>query len=88
MILNIVDRRKRPYRWKRVDVIVEPTWHDNACQDSDRAEREDTEPGFAARKGISLADAISWATTLPVPVTLYIYDDGSETVFEVPYPER
>jgi hypothetical protein len=31
MIWNIVDRRKRPYRWKAITAIIEPTYHDNNC---------------------------------------------------------
>jgi len=38
MILNIIDNRKRPYRWKRISAIIEATWHDNSCEDADIAE--------------------------------------------------
>jgi hypothetical protein len=80
MILNILDRRKQNYRWKCVDAIIEPTWHDNACADSDYAEHDHGEPMYEARKGISLADAVMWASGVRVPVTLYIYDKDSGTV--------
>jgi hypothetical protein len=50
MILNIVDRRKQIYRWKCIDAIIEPTWHDNACADSDYADHEYGEPMYEARK--------------------------------------
>jgi hypothetical protein len=33
MIWNIVDGRERPYRWKAIKAIVEPTWHDNKVAD-------------------------------------------------------
>lgn len=33
-ILNIVDRRKRPYRFQKINAIVEPTRHDN-CKKPD-----------------------------------------------------
>jgi hypothetical protein len=78
MIVNILDRRKRPYRWKRVDAIIEPTWHDNACLDSDHAEVDKREPSYDARKGISLADAVTWADAAAIDVTLFIYDDNSD----------
>lgn len=84
MILNVVDRRKRQYRWKFIDVIVEPTWHDNACDDSDQASRDEREPGYAARKNIPLAEAISWAAALQASLTVYLYDQGSDTVPDWP----
>jgi hypothetical protein len=37
MIANIIDKRERKYRWKRVQAIIEAVWHDNACKDSDQA---------------------------------------------------
>jgi hypothetical protein len=80
MIFNIVDRRKRIYRWERVDVIVERTWHDNSWSDGDRAPQDHREPSFAAQKGISLADAVAWASSFAVPLTLYLYDEGSSAV--------
>jgi hypothetical protein len=87
MIQNIIDRRKRNYRWARVDVVVEPTWHDNTCRDSDQAVRDDREPVYDAQSGVSLADAIDWAQALPLPMTLYIYDDGANSV-AVPWPDN
>jgi hypothetical protein len=86
VIFNIVDRRKRIYRWKRIDVIVERTWHDNSWADGDQAPQDDREPDFAAQpdfsaqKGISLADAVTWASSFAVPLTLFLYDEGSSAV--------
>ena len=77
MIFNIIDRRKRRYRWKQITAIAEPTYHDNLVADSD--ETEVPEPGFFAcdeKAVISVADAIAWATSLAFPVTLYLYDLG------------
>ncbi len=79
MIANIIDRRTQPYRWNFVDVIIEPTWHDNS-HNGDQAQRDDSEPGYATKKKISLAHAIAWAMTFPVPMTLYIYDKDSDVV--------
>lgn len=88
MLQNIIDRRRRPYRWRQVDVIAEPTWHDNACPDADPAEQIDQDPGYASRKGISLSEAVEWAIAMPVPMTLYLHDAGSKWVeIEVPWPE-
>jgi hypothetical protein len=77
MIRNIIDRRTRPYRWQAIDVIVEPTWHDNACADSDYAEHDYREPDYNEKRSVSLADAIAWATSFDVPLTLYLYDEGT-----------
>jgi hypothetical protein len=77
VIFNIIDKRKRRYRWKKITAIVEPTYHDNSVQDSDQTEIPD--PGFSPydqREEISLADAVIWATSLPYEATLYLYDLG------------
>jgi hypothetical protein len=76
MIWNIIDRLERPYRWKTIDAIVEPTFHDNSIADSDQAHPEDVGSPYDTREGISLAEAIEWASTLDYGVTLYLYDLG------------
>jgi hypothetical protein len=45
MLWNIIDRRKRPYRWKSVTAIIEPVYHDNSIADADEAEV--LPPGFS-----------------------------------------
>jgi hypothetical protein len=75
MILNIVDRRKRPYRWKCINAVVEGTSHDNSKSDGDQDEGLDN-VAYAQRKGISLADALTWANSLPGGNTLFLYDEG------------
>jgi hypothetical protein len=78
MIANIIDRRTRRYRWKKITAIIEPTYHDNTVDDSD--DTEAPEPGFIVydeRAVISVADAIAWAGSLPFATTLYLYDLGS-----------
>lgn len=74
-ILNIIDRRKRPHRFKKINAIIEPTRHDNRCKDSDHAEGRDNWMGYDEREHIALADAIEWAATFPDELTLYIYDE-------------
>lgn len=37
-IVNIIDRRTRPYRFKVVNAIVEAAWHDNSVADSDQVD--------------------------------------------------
>jgi hypothetical protein len=79
MIWNIVDRRERCYRWKRVNAIIEPTSHDNCCQDSDQAEEDPDAAVYEQREGISLTKAVAWADAKPYRVTLYLYDEGCGT---------
>ena len=79
MIWNIIDRRKRRYRWKRINAIIEPTFHDNSCLDSDQTEEDPDAGVYEQREGISLAEAVTWATTKPYAVTLFLYDEGRGT---------
>jgi hypothetical protein len=80
MIENISDHRERPHRWRCINAIIEPTWHDN----DGGPDRDQSEPGrgdiaYDQREGISLAEAIAWANGLPDRVTLYLYDEGRGT---------
>ncbi|HKD22080.1 MAG TPA: hypothetical protein VKB71_08695, partial [Rhizomicrobium sp.] len=77
MIWNLVDRRSRPFRWKSITAIVEPTYHDNTCPDSERAPQTVDDTVYEEREAISVADAVAWAEALPYPATLYLYDLGS-----------
>lgn len=72
MIWNIIDERKRHYRWKLVHAAIEPTWHDNRCADADQAERWNGESEYDERKNVSVAEAVAWASQFPFPVTLYL----------------
>lgn len=76
MIWNIIDRRKRPHRWKAITAIMEPTYHDNSVADSDQAEETEDDIVYDQREEISLADAVVWVQSLPFPATLYLYDLG------------
>jgi hypothetical protein len=76
MIWNIIDRRTRPYRWKAITAIVEPTYHDNTVADSDYTEDRSDDISYDERAEISLADAVIWAQSLSFPATLYLYDLG------------
>lgn len=73
MIWNVIDNRKRRYRWRSVVAIVEPTWHDNSNEESDQAPRTDGESEYEERRQLSLAEAIDWAHAFPFP--LFLYDD-------------
>lgn len=78
MIWNIIDRRSRPYRWKRINAIIEATENDNSVRDADQApDAPQTELIlYDEREGISIAEAVKWASAQRRPVTLYIYDEG------------
>jgi len=77
MICNIIDGRKRPHRWKRVDAIIEATSHDNNVDDADERPEGSDDIVFDSRKAVSVADAIAWASAELSAVTLYLYDEGS-----------
>ena len=79
MIHNIVDNRTRPYRWRRINAIIEATAHDNSCADSDQQPESDDDVVYQQREGISLAEAVHWAMSARSPVTLYLYDEGAGT---------
>ena len=81
MIWNIIDRRTRPYRWARINAIIEATLHDNSCADTDIAPSVAMEDHvtYDDREGISLNEAVNWANAQTCPVTLYLYDEGAGT---------
>ncbi|HEV7305933.1 hypothetical protein [Ensifer sp.] len=79
MIWNIIDQRVRPYRWKRVNAVVEPVEHDNSCPDADQAEEAGQAVDCARRDGISVHEAIAWGERQPFALTLYLYDADKVT---------
>ena len=78
MIWNIIDRRKHNYRWLKVNAVIEATWHDNTCMDSDIAPpvRPEDEIMYEEREAVTLQEAVCWANAQSCPVTLYLYDEG------------
>jgi hypothetical protein len=76
MIYNIIDRRKRPYRWKRVNAVIEATSSDWNVDDSDEQPPGADDITYEDRKDISVEQAVAWATAESSPVTLYLYDEG------------
>lgn len=81
MIWNVIDRRTRPYRWKKVNAIVEAVEHDNSCADADQAPESPVSyvVDYDCREGISIRDAVVWAEGLRCHVALYLYDDDDMT---------
>jgi hypothetical protein len=74
MLTNIIDNRKRPYRFLKVNAIVEATWHDNRVKDADQSMVDDG-PSYAEKEHITVTEAVVWANSFQNPVTLYIYDE-------------
>ncbi|WP_067736759.1 hypothetical protein [Novosphingobium naphthalenivorans] len=84
MIWNIIDRRTRPFRWKRINAIIEAVEHDNSVADADQAPKAEpsTVIDYDQREGITVQEAVNWASQQRCPVTLYLYDDGRGTTVE------
>lgn len=75
MITNVVDHRKRPYRFLKVNAVIEPTRHDNSVEDADRIEGKDSWFGYDEKEHISINDAFHWAESHHDNVTLFLYDE-------------
>ena len=79
MIVNLIDLRQRPYRWKSVLAVCEAASKDNEAEDSDRiAPGIGVEIDYAERDGISVREAVLWAEQMNGLVTLYLYDRDEE----------
>ena len=77
MIWNIIDHRKRKYRWGEINAVIEYTAHDNSCEDSDQINEDDSHIGtYYERRNVTVHDAIVWAEAAECEVTLYLYDKG------------
>ena len=75
MILNVIDLREKPYRWKAIVAVVESAAKNNAAKDADPVEQAvGIEIDYAEREDVSVRDAILWAEGLQGKVTLYLYD--------------
>ena len=75
MIVNMLDLRERPYRWKAVCAVVQSASKDNVAEDADQVRTDiGIEIDYAERDGISVRDAVLWADRMDGMVTLYLYD--------------
>ena len=85
MIVNILDLRARPYRWKSVLAIVQSAAKDNVAEDADQLTGGlGVEIDYAERDGLSVREAVLWADGLAGMVTLYLYDHDAETAGNEP----
>jgi hypothetical protein len=75
MITNIIDKRKRRYRFLKINAIIEAARHDNTVIDADQASTHENDgPIYEERKHIPLSEAVTWASAFAEPVTLFLYD--------------
>ena len=80
MIINVMDLRERPYRWKNVCAVVQSASKDNVAEDADQVtEGLGVEIDYAEREGVTVREAVLWADGMGGMVTLYLYDVDAET---------
>lgn len=85
-ITNIIDRRKRQYRFKKINAIVEAAWHDNSVKDADQILLPiDSGPDYSQMEHISLSDAVTWAESFAGPITLFLYDEDGGIYATTPH---
>ena len=72
-IHNIIDYRDRKYR-TLVDVVFEPSWHDNSNNNADQFEIEYEDFSTDELKNTTIHSAIEYSNKWSVPVTMFIYD--------------
>ncbi len=79
MIMNVIDLREKPYRWKSVLAVVESAAKNNAAEDADAVETAaGIEIDYAEREELTVREAVLWAEQLQGKVTLYLYDQDRE----------
>lgn len=86
-LCNVIDRRKRPYRFANVNAVIEPTCHDNSIDGADQAEGGYAGIGYDEKEHVTVAHACKWAQSFDHAVTLYLYDeDGGIYAADDPEP--
>lgn len=75
MLANVIDHRKRKFRFLKVNVVAEATWHDNRGKDTDYSDPALGGPAYEEFEHIALNDAIVWAQEQTAPITLFVYDE-------------
>lgn len=79
MIVNVIDLRESPYRWKTVLAVLESAAKNNAAEDADRVDTaHGIEIDYAEREDLTVRDAVLWAEQVQGKVTLYLYDQDRE----------
>ena len=75
---NIIDRRKESQYNVYVDVVFEPSWHDNSCENATAFEQLENTFDIDGMNDITIEDAVKKCDDWDLPVTLYLYDKGSD----------
>lgn len=79
MLINLIDLREAPYRWKTVLAVVESAAKNNSAENADTVENAGgVEIDYAEREGLTVREAVLWAEQLQGKVTLYLYDKDRE----------
>ena len=85
MIVNVLDLRARPYRWKSVLAVAQSAAKDNVAEDADQLTSElGVEIEYAEKECLPVREAVLWADNLAGMVTLYLYDRETETAKNEP----
>ncbi len=74
---NIVDRRDNQYTVE-VDAVFEPCWHDNSCVEATEFLQISDSFDIDHMNDTTIENAIKHCDTWDLPVTIYLYDKGSE----------
>jgi len=75
MLVNVIDERENRYRYRKINAVIEATWHDNAMSGADQSPRNLGGPDYHDMEHVTLESAIARANSYEAPVTLYIYDE-------------
>ncbi len=79
MLMNVIDLREAPYRWKSVMAVVESAAKNNTAENADTVESAGgVEIDYAEREDLTVREAVLWAEQLQGKVTLYLYDKDRE----------
>ncbi len=79
MLMNVIDLRERPYRWKSIVAVIESAAKNNSADDADTVDSSSgVEIDYAEREDITVREAVLWAEQLQGKVTLYLYDKDGE----------
>jgi hypothetical protein len=79
MLINLIDLRESPYRWKTILAVVESAAKNNRAENADTVESAGgVEIDYAEREGVTVREAVLWAEQLQGKVTLYLYDKDRE----------
>lgn len=76
MIQNIIDNRKFRYKSSDINIVLEPCFQDNNCENAEQFEVDSGLPSYIEMENTSIKEAIDKANTYLGPMTIYLYDKG------------